>query len=114
MRKRINLIIVFYVLYFAWLLLIIHLWPNPETLTYFLLAIVAFYFLFLYEKRDIWFFLLVIILSWLTASYFSSDPSLVIRGVPPLGIPYWPLTWGISALAFRKFYLLTGKAAPEP
>ena len=109
MRKKIRLIIIFYVLYFTWLLLVSYLWPNPTTLTYFLIIIVAFYFGFLNERGDALMLISVTILSYFIGNYLSYDPGFAQIGFPPLGIPFWPIAWGISALAFRKFYLLMRK-----
>lgn len=109
MRKRIDSIIIFYVLYFLWLALVIMLWPTPKYLTYFLLSIAAFYFVFLYEKMDFWFFAAVYLVSLLAGKYLVNDPTFANRGYPPLGIPFWPIAWGITVLAFRKFYILLNK-----
>ena len=109
MRKRINLVIVFYVLYFLWLLMVIMLWVDPVYLTTFLLAIAAFYFFFLYEKYDIWFFSFVYLSSFIIGRSLASDPAFASIGFPPLGIPAWPIAWGTTVLAFRKFYLIISK-----
>ena len=109
MRKKLNQIIIFYVLYFFWLALIIVLWPSPQYLTYFLLSITVFYFLFLNEKSDFWLFVAVYLTSLLAGKYLVSDPSFANRGLPPLGIPFWPIAWGLTVLAFRKFFLLISK-----
>lgn len=105
--------IIFYVLYFSWLFLVAFLWPNPKTLTLFLLGILVFYFGLLYEKFDIWFFLIVVASIWLVGKYLAEDPLFANRGIPPLGIPFWPIAWGITSLALRKFYLTLNKGA-EP
>lgn len=109
MRSKANFVTLFYVLYFSWLLSIIILWIDPRALTYYLLTVVGFYFIFLYERHDVWFFLFVSGSSYLIGKYLAYDPAFAVIGVPPLGIPFWPLAWGISTLAFRKFYLTVSK-----
>jgi len=109
MRKRLNLIVIFYVLYFTWLFTLIFLSSRPDILTIFLLCILAFYFLFLYEKYDFWFFSLVYIGSIAIGGYVAYDPAFNSIGFPPLGVPYWPFAWGITTLAMRKFYISINK-----
>lgn len=111
-RKRINLIVVFYVLYFTWLFLLAYLWPNTKVLAYFLLGIVFFYFLLLRERTDLILFVLVAVASFLIGKHLAYDPGFANIGIPQLGIPYWPLAWGITTLAVRKFYLLVSKNTP--
>ena len=109
MRRKINLIVVFYIIYFTWLFLIAYLWTNIQLLTYLLLAIIFFYFLFLREKVDIIIFLIVSIASYLIGKHLAYDSGFAEIGYPSLGIPYWPLAWGITTLAVRKFYLILSK-----
>lgn len=113
MRKNINLLVIFYVIYFTWLFLVAYLWTNAQILTYFLLGIILIYFMFLREKYDIFIFTLVSVASYLIGKYLAYDPGFAKIGYPSLGIPYWPLAWGISTLALRKFYLLFSKN-PQP
>ncbi len=112
MKKKINLIIIFYVLYFAWLFLLAYLWPNPSILTYFLLGIVVFYFVFLREKGDTLMFFLVAISSFFLGRVLAYDSAFAYIGFPPLGIPFWPIAWGVTAIALRKFYLVASQG-PE-
>ena len=113
MKKNINLLVIFYVIYFTWLFLVAYLWTNSQLLTYFLLGIILIYFIFLREKYDFIIFALVSVASYLIGKYLAYDPGFAEIGYPSLGIPYWPLAWGISTLAIRKFYLLFSKN-PQP
>jgi len=108
-RKRINLIVIFYVLYFTWLFLLAYLWPDTKTLTYFLLSVIVFYFLFLREHTDIIIFVIVAFASFFITKTLAYDPGFADVGFPELGVPYWPLAWGITTLAVRKFYLIISK-----
>ncbi len=106
MKQKINSIIIFYVLYFSWLFLVAYLWPNSAVLTFFLLLIVGFYFIFLKEKSDLFLFAFVTTASWFISKELALDPGFTNIGFPPLGIPYWPIAWGVTALSLRKLYLL--------
>lgn len=106
MKQKVNLIIIFYVLYFSWLFLVAYLWPNTTILAFFLLFIVGFYFIFLKGKFDLFLFAFVVVASWLISRELALDPGFANIGFPPLGIPYWPVAWGITTLALRRFYLL--------
>src|SRR3989344_8676221 len=105
MRHKSKLIIIFYVAYFTWLFLLTYLWPDPKLLSFFLMGITVFYFSFLYEKYDIWFFLAVFLLSFPLGSFITKEEIVTLARLSYLNIPFWPFAWGITALALRKFYL---------
>lgn len=105
--------IIFYVLYFSWMFLLTYLWPDPSILTYFLGVIVIFYFAVLYEKYDFWLFLAVVLGSYFIGVRLAISPKFVYTGFPPIGLPYWPVAWGLTALALRKFFLSVNRAIEE-
>jgi len=108
-KKHINVIIIFYVIYFSWLFLLTYLWPDQRILTFFLIIILIFYFALLYEKYDLWLFLAVLLGSYLIGVKFEITPLFYESGYPPLGLPYWPAAWALTSLAMRKFFLLANK-----
>src|SRR3990172_3596334 len=56
--KKDSYVIIFYFLYFSWLFFITYLTAKIDILNYFTFSVVAFYFLFLREGSDFfWFFL---------------------------------------------------------
>src|SRR3989344_5858155 len=85
MRKNINLLVIFYVIYFTWLFLVAYLWTNSQILTYFLLGIILIYFIFLREKYDFIIFALVSVASYLIGKYLAYDPGFAEIGYPSLG-----------------------------
>lgn len=108
--KKETLIIFFYVLYFGWLFTVTYLTPNALWISYFVLAVVFFYFVFLREKGDVIVFLIAFLLALafraltLSLTSFSFDLNLIIS------TPFWlPTAWGITAVALRKFYLILTK-----
>lgn len=98
-------IIIFYILYFVWLTLVTFLTPDPELLTYFTVGIVVFYFIFLRNAWD-WFWFIVgaaFIVIGTTARFESWDIQINTEKLNEL--PIWlPLAWGTTVVALKKLY----------
>jgi hypothetical protein len=105
-------IIAFYILYFVWLLIITFLNPNASWLTYFAFGVVIFYFVFLHEAWDQLWFTLGASLPLLYAFIIQKSFVLELDINSFFGIPFWfPLVWGTTFVALRKFYLVIIKRA---
>ncbi len=109
--KKENIIVAFYILYFGWLFTLTFLTVDDLYQNYFTLAVAVFYFIFL---RDYWDPLLF------TAFAFFSVINRVVFLNPSLRfetdfevlkmIPIWlPLSWGTTAVALHKFYVLVNQ-----
>lgn len=104
--KKENLIVVFYILYFAWLFTITYLNPNINLNNYFTVFVALFYFLFLREKGDFIAFtiaaLIPVLQTILGFSHWEIDynPELLSY------MPFWlPTAWGTTVVALRKLYI---------
>jgi len=104
--KKETLIILFYILYFAWLFTVTYLSPNTVNINYFTLFVVFFYFVFLREEWDlIWFIVASSIALIGQNSLFSEIGEKNFDQISQ--IPFWlPLSWGTTVLALRKFFIL--------
>jgi hypothetical protein len=105
--KKETLIITFYVLYFGWLFTIAFLTQDPQLLNYFTGFVALFYFIFLREPGDNWWFTAGFIVAIIigAASFvgfqFKFD-FLLIKNMP-----LWlPVAWGTTFAALRKFYII--------
>src|SRR3990167_4198094 len=105
--KKDSYVIIFYFLYFSWLFFITYLTAKVDILNYFTFSVVAFYFLFLREGSDFfWFFLASTgYLLFSTISYTGSQ--LTLDTAKLVLTPVWiPLAWGTTIIALRKFYIV--------
>lgn len=107
MKRKENIIVAFYVIYFSWLFTVAFMTPSMDILNYFTITVALFYFIFLKEKGDLilfWSFaLLPIIIAATTFSQFQLKFESGIIQYTPLWLP---LAWGTTAVALRKFYIL--------
>lgn len=109
LMKKETSIIIFYVFYFIWLFAITYLSPNPKFINYFSLIVVFFYFIFLKEEWDIvWFMLgsLVAVIGAFQLSIFKFSFNWDYLAKIPL---WYPLVWGTTVLALRKFFVIISK-----
>lgn len=105
--KKENVIIIFYVMYFTWLFTVVFLTPSLNILNYFTASVTIFYFFLLREKGDLgWFWsaalipLIIAVVSF-NKWQFSFDIDMIYF------TPLWlPLSFGITVVALRKFYIL--------
>lgn len=107
MKKETIPIVVFYVLYFCWIFLITYLTPQVRILNYFTSGVSLFYFVFLREKGDLYWFLLGILVPlFITAvSFVNMSPVIDISLI--YYMPIWlPLAWGTTVIALRKFFII--------
>lgn len=104
-------IVIFYILYFSWLFTLTILTVDANLQDYFAIAIVSFYFIFL---RDFWDPL------WFSLFAFGSIANKLLPLDLPLNLEYFyekigeihiwlPLSWGTTAVALRKFYILVNE-----
>ena len=104
--KKETLIIIFYVRYFSWLFTVTFFTQDPPFLNYFTGFIALFYFMFLREEGDFWWFATGFAIS-LILMVFSFTGWKVETDFEVLKhTPVWlPLAWGTTIVALRKFYL---------
>jgi hypothetical protein len=105
MRKE-SLIITFYVLYFGWLTSIVYLIRYTQVLDYFTLGVAMFYFAFIREKWDVFWFVLgcFIVVGFVMSSFYNGIFQVNLNSV--FDIPIWlPLSWGTTFVALRKFFV---------
>jgi len=107
MKNRVNLIVVFYVLYFGWLSVVTFLSPDSQLLTYFTSAVTIFYFAALREKWDVFFFILGACLMVLAAStsFHRGEFKFNFGVVTELHVWLY-LAWGTTVVGLRKFFLI--------
>ncbi len=105
--KKETLIIIFYSLYFIWLLCITFLTGNTQILNYFSIVVVLFYFAFLREKGDLWWFwfgaLIPLLIGMAFTPKFQPKLDLTILTYTPAWLP---LAWGTTFVALRKFFII--------
>ncbi len=104
--KKENIIILFYFLYFSWLFTIAFLTPTVKSLNYFTIIVSFFYFIFLREKGDFFYYLFACLIPMFFAifSFNKIQPVFLVNNLKY--VPLWlPLAWGITIVALRKFYL---------
>lgn len=102
--KKDQYIVFFYVFYFTWLLTITFLSTNNYYNNLFSIFVIVFYLIFLREKLDFTIFVIITIIA-----VFYHNISFVYD---MNNISYWlPLSWSGTALALRKFFLLTVRRA---
>lgn len=108
--KKETLIIIFYVVYFTWLSAVTYLVPDTRVLNLFTGGIGIFYFIFLREQGDLFFFLLGCSLVPLAASTKFSHFEIKFSFDTVAQIPIWLyLAWGTTFVALRKLYLIVSK-----
>lgn len=100
-------LIIFYVLYFLWLALLVFLSADHMMLNYISYGAVILYFVFLYEKGDVFWFLgtIAIYFAFIIVRFkgLDFDPQFA----EAFSIPYWlPLAWGTTTVALRKIYFI--------
>jgi len=106
--KKQNALTVFYIVYFLWLFAVVFLTRAQEALGYFVVIVVVFYFVFLKDKWDILLFLATVALFYLSRVVSVSFDSLSYDVEAFRQAPFWiPLSWGVTALALKKFYTIT-------
>lgn len=105
--KKDTLVITFYILYFSWLFAVTYLTQDIKILNYYTILVVGFYFLFLRERGDFfWFCGGVVVSVILTITSYSNFQIKFDASVIPY-IPIWlPMAWGTTLIALRKFVLL--------
>ena len=108
--KKENLIVIFYVLYFAWLFTVTYLTPEPPILNYFTLGVAAFYFIFLRGENDLFWFLLgssvafAIVILGIGSGRFQLNFSAI------KDTPIWlPIAWGTTFVTLRKLFVLVAR-----
>lgn len=104
-------IIVFYTAFFIWLTTIIFLKPEESFISYFTGAMALFYFVFLREAGDIFWFILGVALIYL-AAIVTIDGLNVTYNVDAVNVvPLWlPAAWGTTLVALRRFYNMVNVA----
>jgi hypothetical protein len=108
--KKENLIIIFYILYFGWLMSIVYLARQPVILDYFTVTVALFYFAFLREEWDLFWFLLgsVLVIFTVMSSFYNGIFQINLNSF--LDIPPWlPLSWGTTFVALRKFFIIISR-----
>ena len=79
-------------------------------LTYFALGIILFYFVFLRESGDIFWFLAGFLLSLMSIITSFNHFQLKFDFALVKETPIWlPIVWGTTIVALRKFYLTLQK-----
>lgn len=103
--------VAFYILYFGWLFTLTTLTVEVKWQNYFAIVVVLFYFIFLRDIWDpLWFSLFALgsvlyrlfpLESEMSAEYFYEE----------LGkMEVWlPLSWGTTAVALRKFFIIVNQ-----
>lgn len=105
--KKQTLLVIFYILYFAWLFTVTYLTKETMILNYFTSAVILFYLIFLREKNDVYLFILVSVVVLLGANSAFSEWPLNIDIDKLLNTPPWlPIAWGTTVLALRKLYIV--------
>jgi hypothetical protein len=108
--KKETALVIFYVLYFAWLLVITYFSRDTAFINYFTLGVAFFYFVFLREPGDIFIFLAVITGMYLFKVYSVETQEFMLDYETLSTIPAWiPLAWGTSAIALKKLYSVLRK-----
>src|SRR3989344_1616555 len=104
--KKEGIIVIFYILYFTWLFLITYLTNQTRTLEYISVGIVLFYFTFLRERGDFFWFWAGVLVPVIGAAV-SLDKGGVDFDIQILTfMPIWlPLAWGTTIVALRKLYI---------
>jgi hypothetical protein len=100
-------IVAFYILYFGWLFTLTTLTVDARLQDYFAIAIVLFYFIFL---RDIWdpFWFSIFAFAGIANRLHSLGSGFNYEILQD--IPIWlPLSWGTTAVALRKFYIIVNQ-----
>jgi hypothetical protein len=105
--KKETLIVIFYVLYFSWLFTVTYMTADFVTLNYFALFIAFFYFLFLREKGDYYWFILGVIFALILPSLTKNG--LTYSEIIKESIFWLPITWGTTVVALRKLVLIVEK-----
>lgn len=101
-------------MYFIWLTVITFISPDIKLLNIFSIGIVVFYFMFLQEKWDWFFFLLgsLAIVMSIIGQFKNWD--LIMDYHKLQAIPLWfPMAWGTTAVALRKFYVIISNREVE-
>lgn len=108
--KKVNIIVIFYILYFSWLFTVAFLTPSINTLNYFTSFVAVFYFLLLRQEGDLFWFwasaAIPLILSLTSFSNWQFKFDLEMIKFVPLWLP---LAWGTTVVALRKFYYLISR-----
>lgn len=104
-------IVAFYILYFGWLFALTTLTVDPQLQNYFTLIVALFYFIFLRDFWDpLWFTLFAVAAIANETLFFDSVESFNFESANLASIPLWlPLSWGTTAVALRKFYVLVNQ-----
>lgn len=104
--KKENFLVIFYILYFAWLFTITYLNTNTALINYFTFFVAAFYLFFLKEEWDFLIFvfsgLIPVVQTILGFSKWEMDYSPELLSYMPLWLP---IAWGTTVVALRKLYL---------
>jgi len=106
MRKE-NVIVIFYVLYFSWLFTVAFLMPSINVLNYFTGIVTIFYFVFLREKGDLFWYGLACFLPIFIGITTFDNWQLKFNINLLSHIPTWLLmAWGTTVVSLRKLFLL--------
>jgi hypothetical protein len=105
--KKETYIVIFYILYFAWLFSLVYLTPRETLLNWFATGIIFFYFTFLKEDGDlVWF--AATFLGTIMGKISSVERGHLLFNTEVISsIPIWlPIAWGTTIVALRKFFVM--------